>query len=77
MDDGVRAMAHEDALDSFGIAHVELQRLAIRRRRAKLRGQHFEAALGREAAELGAEVAGASGDEELHEFVTKRGARST
>ena len=66
VDDGVRAMAHEDTIDGIGVADVELQRLSVRRRRAKLRREHVVAALDRLAAELGAEVPGAAGDEELH-----------
>ena len=60
----MRARSH-----SVGVADVELQRLSVRRRRAELRRKHVVAALDRLAAELGAEIAGAAGDEELHRTI--------
>ena len=54
---------------SVGVADVEAHGAAVRRRRAELRREHVEAARDRLRAELGAEVAGAAGDEEPHRTI--------
>ena len=69
VDDDLRAMSHQDTLDRSGVAHVELDGVAVRRRRPELRRDHVEAALDGLPADLGAEVAGPAGDEELHRTI--------
>src|SRR5581483_10208698 len=57
---------HHEALHPVGVAHVERDRPAVRRLAAEAAGQHLEAPLLGEPADLAAEIARAAGDEELH-----------
>ena len=64
VDDDVRAVLQEDAMHGIVVAEVEVHGAAVRRGRAQLRREHVEAAVDRLPADLGAEIAGAAGDED-------------
>ena len=66
MDDDLRAVSHQDTLHCCVVAHVEVDRCAVRRRRPEPRREHLETAFDCLATHLGAEVAGPASDEQLH-----------
>src|SRR5581483_2223273 len=66
VDDGVRAMAQQRAIDGRRVADVEFERAAVRRLPAELAREHVVAALDREPADLPPEEAGGARDEKLH-----------
>jgi len=59
-------MSHQGTPGRLLVAHVEPDGTPVRRRRAMPAREHVETALDRLPAELGAEIPGAAGHEELH-----------
>ena len=66
VDDDVRAVSQKDACGRLLVADVEPHGPAVRGLAVEARREHLEAELDRLPADLGAEVAGTAGDEELH-----------